>query len=160
MRLRTCLQNLNRYSYSRWQAAAAPQPRRLPAESGCGFCWSWTGWTSSASSSASVRRNLWTSVSDMEGDQPENVEQGERDEKPDRYDKQKDRVVEELLKIRTENEITIEATVDTGFEFMAIEECRSKFGQDFHVVKERGSIMFNIAKEKYPEVSCQFVITF
>lgn len=88
----------------------------------------------------------------MESDQQENVEQVERGERADRGDHQKFRVVEELLKIRKESEITIEATVDTGFEFMAIEECRAKFGQDFNVMKERGSIMFNIEKDKYPEV--------
>lgn len=67
-------------------------------------------------------------------------------------EKPKLRPVEELLQQRSESQITIEATVDTGFEFMAMDECRTKFGEDFHVLKERGSILFNIDKSKYPEV--------
>lgn len=141
--LLTLSQNL--YAYSYWVARAA-RASRLPAGSSS-WNWNWKFATAAAS------RNLWTTVvSDMEGDQQENVEQSERGERHERADRQKSRAVEELLKIRTESEITIEATVDTGFEFMAVEECRNKFGPDFHVLKERGSIMFNIAKDKYSEV--------
>ena len=71
--------------------------------------------------------------------------------------KMKLRPVEELLKQRSETQITIEATVDTGFEFMAMDECRMKFGEDFPVLKDRGSILFNIEKTKYPEVSFQTI---
>lgn len=89
----------------------------------------------------------------MEGEQND-VDQTDREERSERHDQHLPRVraVEELLKLRTESEITIEATVDTGLEFLAVEECREKFGRDFPVFKERGSILFNIDKSKYPQV--------
>ncbi|XP_034239320.1 uncharacterized protein LOC117644159 [Thrips palmi] len=146
-----------RYSHSSCEA----KPNRLPVLPAAFGCDSWNSTSSTRPPTrppscfvVTPRRNLWTSVAVMESEQTENVEQVEQGARPDRADadRNKSRAVEELLKIRTESEITIEATVDTGFEFMAIEECRDKFGQDFHVLKERGSIMFNIAKEKFPEV--------
>ena len=70
----------------------------------------------------------------------------------ERVEKTSMRPVEELLQQRSESEITVEATVDTGFEFMAMEECREKFGKEFVVMKERGCILFNIDKSRYPEV--------
>lgn len=88
----------------------------------------------------------------MEAVQGDPIDASERSENAEFSEKRKSRAVEELLKLRSDSEITIEATVDTGLEFMAIEECKDKFGKDFQVLKERGSIFFNIEKSKYPEV--------
>jgi len=51
------------------------------------------------------------------------------------------------------NLLTIEATVDTGFEFMAVDECKNIFGQNVEVLKGRGRIIFNIDKLQFPKVS-------
>ncbi|KAK3912613.1 THUMP domain-containing protein 3 [Frankliniella fusca] len=91
----------------------------------------------------------------MESEQKENEavqEGGDVSDEVERPEKTDPRAIGELINRRSASEITIEATVDTGFEFMAIEECRAKFGKDIHVVKERGRIIFNIDKAKYSEV--------
>ncbi|XP_026280407.1 tRNA (guanine(6)-N2)-methyltransferase THUMP3 [Frankliniella occidentalis] len=88
----------------------------------------------------------------MEGEPKEDMEKGEVSDEIDRPEKSNPRAIGELISRRLESEITIEATVDTGFEFMAIEECKAKFGKEIDVIKERGRIMFNIDKSKYSEV--------
>ncbi|XP_034939436.1 THUMP domain-containing protein 3-like [Chelonus insularis] len=50
------------------------------------------------------------------------------------------------------NIITISATVDTGFEWTAIDECREKISQHLRVFKDRGKIYFNIAISDFPKV--------
>lgn len=45
--------------------------------------------------------------------------------------------------------LTIEATVDTGFENVALEECREKFGSSTTVVTSRGRIYCNISPDQF-----------
>ncbi|KAG5307653.1 THUM3 protein, partial [Pseudoatta argentina] len=47
---------------------------------------------------------------------------------------------------------TIGVTVDTGFEWEAIDECKEKLGKDVRVVKQRGRIYFNIDWDEFPKV--------
>ncbi|CAD6204957.1 GSCOCG00003070001-RA-CDS [Cotesia congregata] len=51
-----------------------------------------------------------------------------------------------------ESLITIVATVDTGFEWQAIDECREKILQNLRVFKDRGKICFNIPIDEYDKV--------
>ncbi|XP_025987870.1 THUMP domain-containing protein 3 [Solenopsis invicta] len=54
--------------------------------------------------------------------------------------------------IEKDNIFTIGATVDTGFEWEAIDECREKLNKDVRVVKQRGRIYFNIDWDQFPKV--------
>lgn len=46
----------------------------------------------------------------------------------------------------------IGTTVDTGFEWEAIDECKEKLGKDVQVVKQRGRIYFNINWDQFAKV--------
>uniref|UniRef100_A0A1B6LJN9 THUMP domain-containing protein n=1 Tax=Graphocephala atropunctata TaxID=36148 RepID=A0A1B6LJN9_9HEMI len=48
--------------------------------------------------------------------------------------------------------ITVEATVDTGFENVALDECKEVFGSELLAVTSRGRIFFTIHQEKYEKV--------
>lgn len=50
--------------------------------------------------------------------------------------------------------LTIEATVDTGFETFAAKECRDKFGSTVQVCHSRGRIYINVPSSQYYLVSC------
>ncbi|KAL6265245.1 hypothetical protein P5V15_002164 [Pogonomyrmex californicus] len=54
--------------------------------------------------------------------------------------------------INNDNIFTIGVTVDTGFEWEAIDECREKLGKDVSVVKQRGRIYFNIDWDQFAKV--------
>ncbi|XP_071572278.1 tRNA (guanine(6)-N(2))-methyltransferase THUMP3 [Temnothorax nylanderi] len=54
--------------------------------------------------------------------------------------------------VDNDNIFTIGVTVDTGFEWEAIDECREKFNKDVRVVKQRGRIYFNIDRDQFPKV--------
>ncbi|EGI66325.1 THUMP domain-containing protein 3 [Acromyrmex echinatior] len=47
---------------------------------------------------------------------------------------------------------TIGVTVDTGFEWEAIDECKEKLGKDVRVIRQRGRIYFNIDWDEFPKV--------
>lgn len=49
--------------------------------------------------------------------------------------------------------LTVEATVDTGFEQIAEQECRDKLGADLYLLQSRGRVYFNADKSKYHIVS-------
>lgn len=54
---------------------------------------------------------------------------------------------------KIEDTVTIEATVDTGFEKLAEEECRSKLGVQLPACVDRGRVYFNIPASRYFLVS-------
>ncbi|XP_011689457.1 PREDICTED: THUMP domain-containing protein 3-like [Wasmannia auropunctata] len=62
--------------------------------------------------------------------------------------------VSELFAKSTNNDnvFTIGVTVDTGFEWEAIDECKEKLGKDVQVVKQRGRIYFNIDWDQFSKV--------
>ncbi|XP_008551672.1 tRNA (guanine(6)-N2)-methyltransferase THUMP3 [Microplitis demolitor] len=53
---------------------------------------------------------------------------------------------------KDDNLITIGTTVDTGFEWQAIDECREKISQNLRVFKDRGKIYFNIPIDDFYKV--------
>lgn len=63
---------------------------------------------------------------------------------------------------KTEDTVTIEATVDTGFEKLAEEECRSKLGVQLPICVERGRVYFNIPASRYflVSMSCGMIYLF
>lgn len=54
--------------------------------------------------------------------------------------------------------VTIEATIDTGFEDVALEECKEVFGSTTFVIKGRGRLYFNIFYSEYHKVSFCFIL--
>ncbi len=61
--------------------------------------------------------------------------------------------VEKLLfESKISNQVTIEATVDTGFEMIAERECRDKLGAKVLLHRSRGRVCFNIPLEQCPMV--------
>lgn len=56
-------------------------------------------------------------------------------------------------------QITLEATVDTGFEFLAKDEFKEKFGASAKVVTARGRIFFNIPTQCCIEVNMNSIQT-
>lgn len=62
--------------------------------------------------------------------------------------------LEELFSksVCNDNIFTIGTTVDTGFEWEAIDECKEKFGKDVAVVKQRGRIYFNINWDQFEKI--------
>lgn len=54
------------------------------------------------------------------------------------------------------NLITIEATVDTGLESIAEEECHKKFGPELPTCCDRGRVYFNIPVSQYAQV-CVYI---
>lgn len=50
---------------------------------------------------------------------------------------------------RKSDQLTFEATVDTGFEALAAKECLNKFGPDTDVCYERGRIYVNVPISQY-----------
>ena len=65
-----------------------------------------------------------------------------------------------LLQESTQNSdlITIEATVTTGFEFVAMEECKNKLGKTTNPTVDRGRIFFNISTCNIHDVSIYVTI--
>ncbi|XP_076375962.1 tRNA (guanine(6)-N(2))-methyltransferase THUMP3 [Megalopta genalis] len=51
-----------------------------------------------------------------------------------------------------DNVFTIATTVDTGFEWQAVDECKEKLDKDIKFVKERGKIFFNIYWNQFAQV--------
>lgn len=49
--------------------------------------------------------------------------------------------------------LTVEATVDTGFEQIAERECRDKLGENISILQSQGRVYFNADKSKYRIVS-------
>ncbi|KAK0097648.1 hypothetical protein PV326_000523 [Microctonus aethiopoides] len=54
-----------------------------------------------------------------------------------------------------ENALTIEATVDTGLEWQAIDECKEKISSNLQVKKDRGKIYFNVTLDDFSKVVLQ-----
>ncbi|XP_011298493.1 THUMP domain-containing protein 3 [Fopius arisanus] len=54
--------------------------------------------------------------------------------------------LERLFDISTNDDglLTVQTTVDTGFEWQAIDECKDKISPHLRVVKDRGKIFFNV----------------
>lgn len=48
--------------------------------------------------------------------------------------------------------ITLEATVDTGFESVALDECLEVFGKDISTSKARGRVFLSINQDQYEKV--------
>uniref|UniRef100_A0A1B6JTN3 THUMP domain-containing protein n=1 Tax=Homalodisca liturata TaxID=320908 RepID=A0A1B6JTN3_9HEMI len=60
--------------------------------------------------------------------------------------------LERVFQDGSNNMITIEATVDTGFENVALDECKEIFGPGLLSGKSRGRIFFTIEQDKYQKV--------
>lgn len=58
----------------------------------------------------------------------------------------------ESIDVCNDNIFTIGTTVDTGFEWEAIDECKEKLGKDVQMVKQRGRIYFNINWDQFAKV--------
>jgi hypothetical protein len=54
--------------------------------------------------------------------------------------------------------VTIEATVATGFEAVAVEECREKISKTINTALARGRVFFNVPIHKMNIVSFRFII--
>ncbi|XP_017878199.1 THUMP domain-containing protein 3-like [Ceratina calcarata] len=51
-----------------------------------------------------------------------------------------------------DNVYTIATTIDTGFEWQAVDECREKLDKNIKIVKERGKIFFNTSRDQFAQV--------
>lgn len=58
-----------------------------------------------------------------------------------------------ILSAKTQDLLTVEATVDTGFEPIAEQECRGKLGSELPIHQCQGRVYFNIDKSKFSTVS-------
>ncbi|XP_050452064.1 tRNA (guanine(6)-N2)-methyltransferase THUMP3-like [Cataglyphis hispanica] len=63
-----------------------------------------------------------------------------------------EKLFSESNNVCNDNIFMIGTTVDTGFEWEAIDECKEKLGKDVQVVKQRGRIYFNIDWDKFAKV--------
>ncbi|XP_078048032.1 tRNA (guanine(6)-N(2))-methyltransferase THUMP3 [Augochlora pura] len=54
--------------------------------------------------------------------------------------------------LQNDNVFTVSTTVDTGFEWQAVDECKEKLNKDIKIVKERGKIFFNIYQDQFAQV--------
>jgi hypothetical protein len=60
--------------------------------------------------------------------------------------------LEPIFKNGSNGMITLEATVDTGFESVALDECREVFDSDTSSFKSRGRIFFVIQQNDFNKV--------
>lgn len=61
--------------------------------------------------------------------------------------------LETIFQDGTKGLITLEATVDTGFEGVALDECKEVFGKETPVITSRGRIFFVVNKNNFQKVS-------
>lgn len=61
--------------------------------------------------------------------------------------------LETIFQDGTKGFITLEATVDTGFEAVALDECKEVFGKETPVITSRGRIFFVVNKTNFQKVS-------
>ncbi|XP_076277200.1 tRNA (guanine(6)-N(2))-methyltransferase THUMP3 [Lasioglossum baleicum] len=54
--------------------------------------------------------------------------------------------------LANDNVFMIATTVDTGFEWQAVDECKEKLNKDIKILKERGKIFFNIHRNQFAQV--------
>lgn len=64
--------------------------------------------------------------------------------------------LETIFQDGTKGLITLEATVDTGFEGVALDECKEVFGMETPVIISRGRIFFAVNKDHYQKVGSLF----
>ena len=57
-----------------------------------------------------------------------------------------------LESLANDNVFMIATTVDTGFEWQAVDECKEKLDKNIKIVKERGKIFFNIYWNQFTQV--------
>ncbi|XP_063980656.1 tRNA (guanine(6)-N2)-methyltransferase THUMP3-like [Diachasmimorpha longicaudata] len=62
--------------------------------------------------------------------------------------------LERLFDISTNDSdlLTVQTTVDTGFEWQAVDECKEKISPHLRVVKDRGKIFFNVNSKDFSKV--------
>ncbi|XP_015127149.1 THUMP domain-containing protein 3 [Diachasma alloeum] len=62
--------------------------------------------------------------------------------------------LERLFDISTNDSdlLTVQTTVDTGFEWQAVDECKEKISPNLRVVKDRGKIFFNVNSNDFSKV--------
>lgn len=61
--------------------------------------------------------------------------------------------LESIFKDGTCGLMTVEATVDTGFENVALDECLEMFGSGLPIIKSRGRVYFVIHQDDYEKVN-------
>lgn len=54
--------------------------------------------------------------------------------------------------LNNDNVFMIATTVDTGFEWQAVDECKEILGKNVKIIKERGKIFFNICWNQFAQV--------
>lgn len=54
--------------------------------------------------------------------------------------------------LANDNVLTIATTVDTGFEWQAVDECKEKLNKNVKIVKERGKVYFNVDWTQFAQV--------
>ena len=54
--------------------------------------------------------------------------------------------------LTNDNVVMLATTVDTGFEWQAVDECKEKLNENIKIVKERGKIFFNIYWNQFSQV--------
>ncbi|CAK9826149.1 tRNA (guanine(6)-N2)-methyltransferase THUMP3 [Anthophora retusa] len=54
--------------------------------------------------------------------------------------------------LANDNVFMVATTVDTGFEWQAVDECREKLDKNIKIVKERGKIFFNVYWNQFAQV--------
>ncbi|CAL7936587.1 unnamed protein product [Xylocopa violacea] len=54
--------------------------------------------------------------------------------------------------LQNDNVFMIATTVNTGFEWQTVDECREKLDKNVRIVKERGKIFFNVDWSQFPQV--------